>query len=313
MTTGDACHSVATFYVFASLPDHAELRAGVEQACRTNAVTGTILLAEEGLNGTIAGTRSGVEAVLGFIRSDPRLGVMRVRWSEVDHEPFLRLKVRSKGEIVTLGVDGIDTGANTGIHVPPELWNELISDPDVVLVDTRNDYEVAIGTFRGATNPATPAFRDFPAWVAQNLDPDKRPKIAMFCTGGIRCEKASAYLRQRGFEEVYQLEGGILSYLETIPPEQSTWEGECYVFDRRVTVRHGLEAGDMEVCPNCNAVVDQAGRRHPGYEAGVCCAGCHGTLSEERRRRFAERQRQIELAEARGERHLGPRPVSDAG
>jgi UPF0176 protein len=313
MSTGSARFSVATFYVFATLPDHAELRVGVEETCRTNAVTGSILLAEEGVNGTIAGTRSGVEAVVGWCRSDPRLSGLRVRWSEVDHEPFLRLKVRSKAEIVTLGVDGVDTQANTGVHVPPARWNELISDPEVVLIDARNDYEVAIGTFRGAIDPATPAFRGFPEWVARNLDPATRPKIAMFCTGGIRCEKASAYLRQRGFEEVYQLDGGILSYLETVPAEDSVWEGECYVFDRRVTVRHGLEPGNMEVCPNCNNVVDQTGRRNPGYETGVCCGGCHGTLTEERRRRFAERQRQIELADARGERHLGRRPSSNHG
>jgi UPF0176 protein len=302
--TGDR-HSVATFYVFADLPDHAALRSAVEDVCRSNDISGTILLADEGVNGTIAGTRSGVEAVLGFISSDPRLAGLRVRWSEVDDEPFLRLKVRCKDEIVTLGVDGVDTGVNTGTHVAPERWNGLISDPDVVLIDTRNDYEVAIGSFRGATDPATPAFRDFPAWVAQNLDPAEQPKIAMFCTGGIRCEKASAYLRQQGFEEVYQLEGGILAYLEAIPAEESMWEGECYVFDRRVTVRHGLEPGDMEVCPNCNTVVDADGRRHPAYETGVCCGACHDTLTGDRRRRFAERQRQIELAGARGERHLG--------
>ncbi len=313
MTTEGARYRVATFYAFASLPDHPELRVGVEDACRANAVSGTILLAEEGVNGTIAGTRSGVEAIIDWLRSDPRLTGLRLRWSEVDHEPFLRLKVRSKGEIVTLGVDGVDTRANTGTHVSPARWNELISDPEVLLIDTRNDYEVAIGTFRGATNPDTPSFRDFPAWVAQHLDPGTRPKIAMFCTGGIRCEKASAFLKQQGFDEVYQLEGGILSYLETIPPEESTWEGECYVFDRRVTVRHGLEPGDMEVCPNCNAVVDRTGRQHPGYETGVCCAGCHGTISGTRRLRFAERQRQIELADARGERHLGRRPSSSEG
>jgi UPF0176 protein len=313
MTPGGARISVATFYVFASLPDHAELRIGLEEVCRTNSVSGTILLAPEGANGTIAGTRSDVEVVIDRLRSDPRMSRLRLRWSEVDHEPFLRLKVRSKGEIVTLGVDGVDTQANTGIHVPAALWNELISDPAVVLIDTRNDYEVAIGTFRGAIDPGTPAFRDFPEWVEKNLDPATRPKIAMFCTGGIRCEKASAYLRQQGFEEVYQLEGGILSYLEAIPPDESAWEGECYVFDRRTTVRHGLEPGDAEVCPNCNNVVDQTGRRHPGYETGVCCGGCLETLTEERRRRFAERQRQIELADARGERHLGRRPSSNYG
>jgi UPF0176 protein len=217
----------------------------------------------------------------------------------------LRLKVRLKSEIVSLGVGDVDSASGTGIRVAPEDWNDLISDPDVILIDARNDYENAIGSFSGAINPSTRSFTQFPEWIASNPDMADHPKVAMFCTGGIRCEKASAYLKDQGFDEVYQLDGGILRYLETIPETESAWEGECYVFDRRVSVGHGLVPGDNEICPNCNTVLSADDRTMPGYSVGVACGGCVDTITDDRRERFTERQHQIELAAERGDQHFG--------
>ena len=242
--------------------------------------------------------------MLSFIRDDERLAGLEEKRAACDADPFLRLKVRLKKEIVTLGVGKVDLANNTGEHVPAVAWNELISDPDTVVIDTRNDYEYAIGSFEGAINPGTRSFREFPAWVEAHPEL-KGKRLAMFCTGGIRCEKATAYLRENGFDEVYQLDGGILKYLETIEEPASMWDGECYVFDRRVSVGHKLVPGNLEVCPNCNTVLDDGARSTDGYRRGVCCPSCNDTLTPRREERFAERQRQIELAEARGERHLG--------
>jgi UPF0176 protein len=295
---------IAAFYYFAYLDDPVVVQRSLLEVCADNDVKGTILVAPEGINGTIAGSETSIDTVLGFIRDDERLAGLEEKRALSDDDPFLRLKVRLKTEIVTLGVGHIDSVAHTGHHVPAIAWNDLISDPDTVLIDTRNDYEVAIGTFEGAMNPGTRSFRDFPAWV--DAHPElKGKRLAMFCTGGIRCEKATAYLRENGFDEVYQLEGGILKYLETIEEPASMWDGECYVFDRRVSVGHRLVPGNFEVCPNCNSVLDQATRLTDGYRRGVCCPGCCDNLTPEREARFAERQRQIELAEERGERHLG--------
>ncbi|MCB1246139.1 MAG: rhodanese-related sulfurtransferase [Acidimicrobiia bacterium] len=296
---------IAAFYRFAPLDDFEALRGPLRSMCEANGVLGTILLAPEGVNGTIAGSnRQGVDAVLDHLRSDPRLSGIEAKYATADEPPFLRLKVRLKKEIVTLGVGPVDTVARTGTKVSPDEWNALIARKDVVLIDTRNDYEYAIGTFEGAINPMTDSFGDFPSWIDANTDGD-RPTIAMFCTGGIRCEKASAWLTGRGFDDVYQLDGGILRYLETIPAEESTWEGECYVFDRRVTVGHGLEVGDTEVCVNCNRVVPPVERSLPGYEKGVTCPACVDTITGDRRSRFRERQHQITLAAERGVVHLG--------
>lgn len=295
---------VAAFYQFADLPDFESLQDRLVGLAAEGGVKGTILLAPEGVNGTIAGSREEVEAVLDFLRSDRRLSGLEEKWSTSKEDPFLRLKVRLKKEIVTLRVGEVDSVNNTGVHVPPSEWNDLISDPDTIVVDTRNDYEYAIGTFANAVNPETRRFGEFPEWIeAQKNIKDK--KLAMFCTGGIRCEKGTAYLREQGFEEVYQLEGGILKYLEVMPPEESLWDGECFVFDRRVSVGHGLVPGDLEVCPNCNTVLDGADRTSADYRVGVHCAVCRDTISEDRIARFAERQHQIELASERGEQHLG--------
>lgn len=295
---------IAAFYHFAGIDDAEILRENLHEVCVDNDVKGTILVASEGINGTIAGAEAAIDAVLGFIRDDARLAGIQEKRAVAGDDPFLRLKVRLKKEIVTLGVGEVDSTGHTGQHVPAVAWNDLISDPDTVVIDTRNDYEHAIGTFDGAINPETRSFREFPAWV--DAHPElKGKRLAMFCTGGIRCEKATAYLRQNGFDEVYQLEGGIVKYLELIEEPASLWEGECYVFDRRVSVGHGLVPGDLEVCPACNTVLDDVARSTNAYRRGVCCPSCHERLTANREARFAERQRQIELADARGERHLG--------
>lgn len=294
---------ISSFYRFVALDDYADLRAGIVAVCDDHAVNGTILLAPEGLNGTIAGSANGVQAVLAHLRADPRLEAMAVRSATSVKDPFLRLKVRLKREIVSLGVGQVDPSL-TATRVPAAEWNALVSEPSTIVVDTRNAYEVAIGTFRGALDPRTASFTEFPAWVeASGIDRDA--PIAMFCTGGIRCEKVSAWLTERGFTNLFQLEGGILAYLEQIDPSDSLWDGECYVFDRRVSVGHGLVPGSREICPNCNTVIDDSGRETPGYRVGVVCGACCDGISQDRMERFAERQKQMDLASARGTTHLG--------
>jgi UPF0176 protein len=295
---------IAAFYLFAELSNLELVRGRLVALGAECEVKGTVLLAPEGVNGTIAGPKEDVEAFLGLLRSDPRLSALEAKWSTSEEDPFLRLKVRLKKEIVTLRVGEVDSVNNTGVHVPPAEWNDLISDPDTIVIDTRNDYEYAIGTFANAVNPETRRFGEFPAWIESQPD-IKDKKLALFCTGGIRCEKGTAYLAEQGFEEVYQLEGGILKYLETVDEEDSLWDGECYVFDRRVSVGHGLLPGELEVCPNCNTVLDADARERSEYEVGVQCGSCYDTITEDRRSRFAERQHQIDLAAARGVSHLG--------
>ncbi|VAW04680.1 Rhodanese domain protein UPF0176, cyanobacterial/alphaproteobacterial subgroup [hydrothermal vent metagenome] len=295
---------IAALYKFADFPEFSDFQKPLHRVCADNDVLGTILLASEGLNGTIAGPPSGVENVLAFIRSEPRFATIEAKLSHAEDAPFLRLKIRLKQEIVALGVGDIDSINGTGTYVAPSEWNDLISDPDVVVIDTRNDYEFAIGTFEGAVNPEIDVFRDFPSWVANRTDLADKPPVAMFCTGGIRCEKLTAWMKNQGFDNVYQLEGGILKYLETVPEDESTWDGECYVFDRRVSVGHGLIPGDNDQCPNCNTVVTPQDRTDPRYAVGVTCPACFDVTSDSRKSRFAERQKQIELAAARGESHL---------
>ncbi|MCX7556894.1 rhodanese-related sulfurtransferase [Xanthomonadaceae bacterium JHOS43] len=296
----------AAFYHFATLPDFADKRAPLLALCEQHNVYGTVLLAAEGVNGTIAGEPGGVRAVLQFLRSDPRLASLEHKESPAARQPFHRMKVRLKREIVTLGVPELDPASQAGTYVEPSDWNALIADPDVVLVDTRNDYEVAIGTFPGALNPATQTFREFPEWLEQH--PELRgKKVAMFCTGGIRCEKSTALLRSRGFDAVYHLKGGILKYLETVPAEENRWQGECFVFDERVSVGHGLAPGSHTLCRSCRHPLSAEDRASPLFEEGVSCARCHHTLDDERRAALAERQRQSVLAEQRGQRHVGAR------
>ncbi len=296
---------VAALYQFAKLPDCRALRAQVLEFCEAHALKGTILLAEEGINGTVAGSRADIDALLAFLHADARLATLEHKESMTEEMPFYRMKVRLKKEIVTLGVPGIDPNEKVGTYVVPEDWNALISDPDVLVVDTRNDYECDIGTFRGAVDPKTATFRDFPAYVRQNLDPKKHKKVAMFCTGGIRCEKATTFMLEQGFENVYHLQGGILKYLEKIPAAQSLWEGECFVFDQRVAVGHGLTLGEHDQCRSCRYPVSPEDRSSPKYQAGVSCPRCFDTLSEDKRARAAERQKQVDLALQRGTSHIG--------
>ena len=301
----------AALYKFVALPDFVELQAPLLSCCENNKVKGTLLLAEEGINGTISGSPEGIHTVLTYLRSDPifanRLADLVHKESYADKMPFYRMKVRLKREIVTLGVPGVDPNKMAGTYVKPEDWNALISDPDVILVDTRNDYEVSIGTFKGAINPKTTNFRDLPKWIRQEKSLRDKPKVAMFCTGGIRCEKSTAFLRSEGFEEVYHLQGGILKYLEEVPKEQSLWKGECFVFDERVSVDHDLKPGQYEMCRACRHPLSTEDRKSEFFELGVSCPHCHGQKTEERKKAYAERQRQVELADSRNQAHIGAR------
>jgi len=299
---------VAALYQFVTLDDFDALREPLLQACIAAGVKGTLLLAQEGINGTLAGRREGIDKVLAYLRSDVRLSNLVHKESYDDHMPFYRMKVKLKKEIVTMGVSGIDPNTVVGTYVKPQDWNELVNDPEVVLLDTRNDYEVGIGTFAGAVDPQTTTFREFPRYVRDNYDPAKHKKVAMFCTGGIRCEKASAFMLKEGFEEVYHLEGGILKYLEEVPPQDSKWEGECFVFDSRVAVNHKLEKGQYDQCYGCRHPITEDDKFSEKYIKGVCCPGCFDTLSADQKSRFSERQKQIELAALRNEDHIGGAP-----
>ena len=314
----------AALYQFVPLPDCAALQATLQQFCDQAQVKGTLLLATEGINGTISGEETAVRRVLQYLRADPRLQGLVHKESWAPSLPFLRMKVRVKKEIVTLGIPGISPTAMAGTYVKPQDWNALISRPDVVLIDTRNDYEVDIGTFKGALNPRAKTFADLPNWVAaqeangalqadtgpgqgtrQGGQKSGKPVVAMFCTGGIRCEKSTAFLKMKGYEEVYHLQGGILKYLEEVPPEQSLWQGECFVFDERVSVGHGLKPGDYELCRSCRHPVGDVERASPGYVKGVSCPRCVHSTTVDQKQGFAERQRQVELAEQRGQTHVG--------
>jgi len=296
---------IAALYKFHPIADPESVREALETSMDAVDVRGTILVAEEGLNGTIAGSRSGVDTVLATIRALKGFDDLLHKESFASEVPFLRAKVRLKKEIVTLGVDGVDPNRIVGTYVSPKDWNRLISRPDVVLVDTRNAYEVEVGTFRGAINPNTGSFRDFPDFVASELADRKEQPIAMFCTGGIRCEKATSYLREQGFKEVYHLEGGILKYLEDVAPANTMWDGECFVFDGRVTVDHGLQPGTYAMCHACRMPVTASDMELDSWEEGVSCLYCAESRSEEDRERLRERQHQLQLAASRGLPHLG--------
>ncbi|OUR77995.1 hypothetical protein A9Q83_08355 [Alphaproteobacteria bacterium 46_93_T64] len=296
---------IAALYQFVSLPDYKELQPKILKACLDNNIQGTLLLAEEGINGTIAGTQEEIKTLLAYLKSDPRLENLSHKEAINEERPFYRMKVRLKKEIVTLGAPGTDPKKMVGAYIKPKDWNDLIADPDVLLVDTRNDYEVEVGTFKGALNPNTTTFREFKEYVANNLDKDKHKKVAMFCTGGIRCEKSTSYLLREGFEEVYHLEGGILQYFEDVPEEESSWEGECFVFDQRVTVNHALEKGSYDQCYACRFPITEEEKQSPLYIKGVSCPRCSDGLTEKKKERFAMRQKQIDLAKKRGKTHIG--------
>ncbi|MFC6634690.1 oxygen-dependent tRNA uridine(34) hydroxylase TrhO [Microbulbifer taiwanensis] len=296
---------VCALYKFIALDDFETLRDPLLNVMLENRVRGTLLLAREGINGTVAGSREGIDTLLTYLKSDPRLAELDYKESYTDSVPFLRSKVKLKREIVTMGVEGIDPRRSVGTYVKPADWNHLISDPEVLLIDTRNDYECRVGSFRNAVNPNTDSFREFPQYVRDNLDPAKHKKVAMFCTGGIRCEKSTAYLKEQGFEDVYHLQGGILKYLEEVPKEETLWEGECFVFDERVTVNHDLQRGDYDQCNACRMPVTREEKQSPRFEQGVSCPHCFDQVSEADRARFREREKQIQLAKQRGEEHIG--------
>ena len=297
---------VAALYHFASFPDYKSFQEPLQALCEDNNVRGTLLLAHEGINGTIAGPESGVRTVLAFIRARPEFANLEHKESHASKSPFLRMKVKLKKEIVTMGVENIDPKKIVGTYVDPKDWNALISDPETILIDTRNDYETAIGIFKGAIDPNIKTFREFPDWVRNNPGLHNKPKIAMYCTGGIRCEKSTAFAKELGFEEVYHLKGGILKYLEEVPEEESLWEGECFVFDERVGVGHGLKEGDFRLCRACRYPLTAEAVASPQYEDGVSCPHCYETRSDEDRERFRQRQKQIELAKKRGQKHIAP-------
>jgi len=296
---------VCALYKFVTLNNYQEIRQPLLNVMTDNTIKGTLLLAQEGINGTVAGSRKAIDTLLAFLKSDPRLAELSYKESFTDKTPFLRSRVKLKKEIVTMGVQGIDPKRVVGTYVKPTDWNELISDPEVLLVDTRNDYEVQVGTFKNALNPETDSFREFPDYVKQELDPQKHTKVAMFCTGGIRCEKSTAFLKEQGFDEVYHLQGGILKYLEEVPEEESLWEGECFVFDERVTVNHQLEKGDYDQCNACRMPITEQDKLSEHYQHGVSCPHCFDKTTEQQKSRYAEREKQIKLAEQRGEVHIG--------
>ncbi len=296
---------VAAMYKFVQLPDYKELRKPLYEHMLSHDIKGTLLLAEEGINGTVAGNREAIDSLMDYLSLDQRFAGISAKQSLTAEAPFLRTKVKLKKEIVTMGVPGIDPTELNGQRVDPKDWNNLISDPDIILVDTRNKYEVGIGTFKNAVSPNTETFREFPNYVEKNLDPEKHKKVAMFCTGGIRCEKSTNYLLSQGFDQVYHLNGGILKYLEEVSEEDSLWEGECFVFDGRVSVDHNLEEGMYEQCFACRRPLSDQDRLSDEYQEGISCSFCFDNMSDERRERFAERQRQIEFSKERNEKHIG--------
>ena len=304
---------VAALYKFVALPDYRELREPLLDVCLNAGVKGTLLLATEGINGTIAGSRLAIDEVLAYLKSDARLNDIDHKESLDSELPFYRMKVKLKKEIVTMGREGIDPKMLVGHYVEPQDWNALITDPEVTVIDTRNHYECDIGSFEGAINPQTTTFKEMPAFVDQQLDPAKHKKVAMFCTGGIRCEKSTAYLLEQGFDEVYHLKGGILKYLEEVPEEKSLWHGECFVFDNRVAVDHDLNVGSYDQCHGCRHPITEAQKSSPHYQRGVCCPLCYDQLTIDQKKRFAERQKQIDLAAERNESHIGAAPPKRQG
>ncbi|MDO9104428.1 MAG: rhodanese-related sulfurtransferase [Methylovulum sp.] len=296
---------VCALYKFVTLENFQTLRQPLHDVMEENQVRGTLLLAHEGINGTVAGSRYAVDTLLDWLRNDPRLSDIDYKESHTEHMPFNRAKVKLKKEIVTMGVEGIDPKRVVGTYVSPKDWNKLISEPDLILVDTRNDYEYKVGTFKNALNPNTVSFREFPRYVQENLSPERHKKVAMFCTGGIRCEKSTAFMKEQGFAEVYHLKGGILKYLEEVPSEESMWEGECFVFDERVTVNHQLEKGQYEQCNACRMPITEADKVSDKYQHGISCPHCYDIASAEQKARFAEREKQMQLAKQRGEAHIG--------
>lgn len=298
-------YAVCALYRFVRLEDYQQLQPPLKQFMTEQGIRGTLLLAREGINGTVAGSPDAIAALKARLAADPRFDGIDYKDSVTDIQPFNRSKVKLKREIVTMGVEDIDPRDSAGTYLKPREWDAMISDPEVTVIDTRNNYEVSIGSFKGAVNPGTSSFRELPDYVKTHLDPQKHRKVAMFCTGGIRCEKSTAYLKEQGFEEVYHLKGGILRYLEETPEEQSLWQGECFVFDDRVTVDHQLQRGRYDQCHACRMPITEDDKASPQYLQGISCPHCHDRHTPEQKARFAEREKQVRLARERGETHVG--------
>ncbi|MDB9950994.1 rhodanese-related sulfurtransferase [Candidatus Thioglobus sp.] len=297
--------TICALYKFTRLDDFEEIQGPLKIFLESLNIRGTLLLAKEGVNGTISGDNDSIMKSLDYLQKDERLVGLEYKFSYSEKPPFKRLKVKLKKEIVTLGVSNIDPIFSSGTYVKPADWNELINDSDVVLIDTRNNYEFEIGSFKGSINPNTETFREFPAYTKNNLEKYRDKKIAMFCTGGIRCEKSTAYLKSKGFENVFHLQGGILKYLEEIKEDESLWEGECFVFDDRVAVKHNLELGKYDQCHACRFPITDEDKEHPHYEKGASCPRCYGTKNSSQVSRYREREKQVQLAKSRGESHIG--------
>ena len=297
--------SILTFYQFAEFPEFVDWKPKLTDLGKKHGILGTIILASEGINATISGSIKGVERFMSEIRKDARFSKMLSRECLSERTTFYRLRINLRKEIVTLGDPSISPSKKVGKHIEPEDWNDLLEDPDIILVDTRNDYEVALGSFEGAENPATQTFRQWPEFVEQNLKKQQKRKVAMFCTGGIRCEKASSHLLENGYNEVYHLKGGILNYLEKVQPDQSKWKGECFLFDHRVSVTHGLADGEAKLCFGCRWPLQEEDFTSPHYEEGVSCPRCSNSLNEEKKEKLRERHKQVELARERQTSHIG--------
>jgi UPF0176 protein len=296
---------VAALYHFARFDRFESFQKPLQNFCDVNGIKGTLLIAREGINGTVAGSDDAISGLLAYLRQQPEFEKLEHKESRASKMPFVRMKVKLKKEIVTMGVEDIDPKRIVGTYVHPKDWNALISDPETIVIDTRNDYETAIGIFKGAVDPNTKTFREFPDWVKNNTGLHNKPKIAMYCTGGIRCEKATAFMKEQGFDEVYHLKGGILKYLEEVPAEESLWEGACFVFDERVSVEHGLKEGNHRLCHACRNPITAEEVTSPHYEEGVSCSHCYDSRTEEDRDRYRQRQLQIALAKQRGQKHIG--------
>ena len=298
--------TVAALYHFTRIKDPVAKRYPLLSLCRSQGVRGTVLLATEGINGTIAGTPEGIASVIDHLEGWPEVDNLEVKYSFSNENSFKRLKVKIKNEIVTIRKPEINTPLDVGKYVQPAEWNDLITREDVLLVDTRNNFEFKIGRFSNAIEPGTDSFHEFPDWADKLASrPDKPSAVAMYCTGGIRCEKATAYMKQVGFDEVYHLKGGILKYLEDVPEDESLWEGECFVFDGRVSLKHGLKEGNYELCYGCQFPISPSERSSPLFEQGVSCPRCHDSLPDADRARYRERQRQVVMASSRDEQHIG--------
>ena len=298
---------VAALYKFVEIDDLLSLQSNLYEICEKNNIMGTILIANEGINGTISGKTNEINQTISLLKSDKRFSNIEIKYSSTDKQPFHRMKVRLKKEIVTIGLPEINPNKKVGTYVKPDDWNDLISDPNVVVIDARNKYETKIGSFQNALDPETSSFREFPNWVKKfkSYKENANKKIAMFCTGGIRCEKASSLMKEEGFEDVYHLQGGILKYLETIDKENSLWNGECFVFDQRVCLTDELEVGSYKMCFACRMPITEEEMQNEKYIEGISCIYCYDKTTKEKKERFGSRQKQILLAKERGEKHLG--------